>query len=35
LMLEQFQDFPLAAHDDGPDAAEMALRVASEWLYGC
>jgi predicted phage terminase large subunit-like protein len=33
LMLEQFQDFPLAAHDDGPDAAEMALRVASEWMY--
>lgn len=30
MLLEQFQDFPHAAHDDGPDAAEMALRLACE-----
>lgn len=32
LMVNQFKDFPNADHDDGPDAAEMALRLAI-WMY--
>ncbi len=32
LLLEQLRQFPLADHDDGPDALEMALRVAEEIL---
>ena len=28
LLVEQFRDFPLGTHDDGPDAAELALRAA-------
>ncbi|MCC6493094.1 MAG: hypothetical protein IT424_08730 [Pirellulales bacterium] len=28
LLVEQLRDFPLGAHDDGPDALEMALRLA-------
>ena len=32
LLLHQLQEFPLAAHDDGPDALEMALRLATELL---
>lgn len=32
LLVEQLKEFPVADHDDGPDAAEMALRLASEWL---
>ncbi len=28
LLVNQLQDFPLGAHDDGPDALEMALRLA-------
>lgn len=32
LLVEQLRDFPLGAHDDGPDALEMALRLAeSAW----
>lgn len=27
LLLEQLRDFPVHAHDDGPDSLEMALRV--------
>lgn len=27
LLVEQLQEFPLAEHDDGPDAAELALRL--------
>jgi len=27
LLVDQLRDFPLAAHDDGPDALEMALRI--------
>jgi predicted phage terminase large subunit-like protein len=27
LLLEQLEYFPLAAHDDGPDALEMARRL--------
>jgi predicted phage terminase large subunit-like protein len=32
LLVEQLQDFPVGDHDDGPDAAEMALRLAIEVL---
>ena len=32
LLVEQFKDFPVGDHDDGPDAAEMALRLATELL---
>lgn len=31
LLLQQLRDFPAAAHDDGPDALEMAIRSAIEW----
>jgi hypothetical protein len=34
LLVEQLRDFPAAAHDDGPDALEMALRLAEEVWYG-
>lgn len=30
LLVDQLHDFPGAAHDDGPDALEMALRMAEE-----
>lgn len=32
LLIEQLQQFPIADHDDGPDALEMALRLAAEIL---
>jgi predicted phage terminase large subunit-like protein len=32
LLVEQLQEFPAGAHDDGPDALEMALRLAIEFL---
>ena len=32
LLVEQLKEFPVADHDDGPDAAEMAIRLAAEWL---
>ena len=31
-MVEQLRDFPHADHDDGPDALEMAVRLAAEML---
>ncbi|MFZ5831592.1 MAG: hypothetical protein ACOY3P_16020 [Planctomycetota bacterium] len=34
MLVEQLQQFPAADHDDGPDALEMALRVAVEVLAG-
>jgi len=34
LLVEQLREFPVADHDDGPDAAEMAIRLAAEWLQG-
>jgi predicted phage terminase large subunit-like protein len=34
LLLEQLRQFPVADHDDGPDALEMALRLAAELLAG-
>ena len=30
LLVEQLRDFPAGAHDDGPDALEMALRLAED-----
>ncbi len=30
LLVDQLRDFPLGAHDDGPDALEMALRLAEQ-----
>ncbi|HEY1602081.1 MAG TPA: phage terminase large subunit [Pirellulales bacterium] len=32
LMIEQMQQFPVGDHDDGPDALEMAIRMATELL---
>ncbi|MEO1497500.1 MAG: phage terminase large subunit [Planctomycetota bacterium] len=35
LLVEQLRDFPIGSHDDGPDALEMALRLAEElWRRG-
>jgi predicted phage terminase large subunit-like protein len=34
LLVEQLQQFPVADHDDGPDALEMAIRLAAELLHG-
>jgi predicted phage terminase large subunit-like protein len=34
LLVEQLRDFPIGAHDDGPDALEMALRLADDELHG-
>ena len=30
LLVDQLRDFPIGAHDDGPDALEMAVRLAEE-----
>lgn len=32
LLVEQLREFPTAAHDDGPDALEMAIRLAADLL---
>ncbi|HUE74827.1 MAG TPA: phage terminase large subunit [Pirellulaceae bacterium] len=32
LLVEQLRDFPCGDHDDGPDALEMAVRLASDML---
>lgn len=32
LLVEQLRDFPNGDHDDGPDALEMAFRLAAELL---
>lgn len=32
LLVEQLKDFPVGDHDDGPDAAEMAIRLAAELM---
>ncbi len=34
LLVEQLRDFPHGDHDDGPDALEMAIRLAGELLGG-
>ncbi|MBN2218025.1 MAG: hypothetical protein JW719_11680 [Pirellulales bacterium] len=32
LLVDQLRDFPAGEHDDGPDALEMAIRLAAEML---
>jgi hypothetical protein len=32
--VDQLRDFPLGAHDDGPDALEMAIRLADTLMSG-
>ncbi|HEX3598894.1 MAG TPA: hypothetical protein VHU84_02055, partial [Lacipirellulaceae bacterium] len=34
MLVEQLRDFPAGAHDDGPDALEMALRLAEDVWNG-
>jgi predicted phage terminase large subunit-like protein len=34
LLVDQLRDFPLGSHDDGPDALEMALRLAEQLFHG-
>jgi len=34
LLVDQLRDFPLGTHDDGPDALEMALRLAEQLYRG-
>jgi hypothetical protein len=34
LLIQQLKDFPVGQHDDGPDALEMAIRLAQELLAG-
>jgi hypothetical protein len=34
LLVQQLQEFPVAEHDDGPDALEMAVRLAEELFSG-
>jgi predicted phage terminase large subunit-like protein len=34
LLVEQLEQFPIGDHDDGPDAAEMAIRLAAGLLEG-
>jgi hypothetical protein len=33
-LVQQLRDFPVGAHEDGPDALEMALRVMIELWNG-
>jgi predicted phage terminase large subunit-like protein len=34
MLIEQLREFPAADHDDGPDALEMAIRLAGELFSG-
>jgi predicted phage terminase large subunit-like protein len=34
LLVDQLRDFPLGSHDDGPDALEMAVRLAEQVASG-
>ncbi|MBI1903679.1 MAG: hypothetical protein HYS13_21460 [Planctomycetia bacterium] len=34
LLVEQMREFPTGDHDDGPDALEMAVRLAADFLCG-
>jgi predicted phage terminase large subunit-like protein len=34
LLVDQLRDFPQGSHDDGPDALEMAIRLAESLLSG-
>jgi len=33
-LVEQLEEFPIGDHDDGPDALEMAVRLAAEVFRG-
>lgn len=34
MLLEQLRQFPMGAHDDGPDALEMAVRLTErQWIF--
>jgi hypothetical protein len=33
-LIDQLQEFPIGDHDDGPDALEMAVRLAAHALQG-
>jgi predicted phage terminase large subunit-like protein len=34
MLVEQMREFPVGAHDDGPDALEMAIRLADQLCGG-
>jgi len=34
MLVDQLKEFPISDHDDGPDAAEMAVRLAADLLSG-
>ena len=34
MLVQQMRDFPIGDHDDGPDAFELAIRLAGQWLHG-
>lgn len=34
ILVQQLREFPLAKHDDGPDAVEMAVRLAEQAIGG-
>jgi hypothetical protein len=34
LLVDQIKDFPVGEHDDGPDALEMAIRLAAAMIEG-
>ncbi|NQT15536.1 MAG: hypothetical protein HQ582_22450 [Planctomycetes bacterium] len=34
MLVDQLKEFPISDHDDGPDAAEMAIRLAAELVGG-
>jgi hypothetical protein len=34
LLVDQLREFPIGDHDDGPDALEMAMRLAAGMLAG-
>lgn len=34
MLVDQLRDFPTGAHDDGPDALEMAIRLADDVWHG-
>ena len=33
MLVDQLKEFPVGDHDDGPDAAEMAIRLAAERMH--
>jgi len=34
ILIQQLEDFPMAAHDDGPDALELVRRIAKAYRMG-